>query len=92
MTVAPNNSVARRYSYSALPQASLSPNTCPLTILEELKWPVMDVFQSVQGYVTKIITQGESAAAPDGAAKMKILLLDKDTVCDEDPYLPSREG
>lgn len=40
----------------------------------------MDVFQSVQGYVTKIITQGESAATDGGAAKMKILLLDKDTV------------
>lgn len=41
----------------------------------------MDVFQSVQGYVTKIITQGESTATSDGgAAKMKILLLDKDTV------------
>lgn len=46
----------------------------------------MDVFQSVQGYVSKIITSGESAAAPDGAAKMKILLLDKDTVCDPGPY------
>lgn len=46
----------------------------------------MDVFQSVQGYVSKIITSGESAAAPDGAAKMKILLLDKDTVRDPGPY------
>lgn len=43
----------------------------------------MDVSQSVQGYVTKIISQGESAAAPDVAAKMKILLLDKDTVREE---------
>lgn len=41
----------------------------------------MDIFQSVQGYITKIVSQGENAASTEaGAAKMKILLLDKDTV------------
>lgn len=39
----------------------------------------MDIFQSVQGYITKIVSQGEGAANA-GAAKMKILLLDRDTV------------
>lgn len=39
----------------------------------------MDIFQSVQGYITKIVSQGENAANT-GNAKMKILLLDKDTV------------
>ena len=44
----------------------------------------MDIFQSVQGYITKLVSQGESAGAggSNGAAKMKILLLDKDTVRD----------
>jgi hypothetical protein len=44
----------------------------------------MDVVQSVQGYITKIVSQGEnvsSGSASAGAAKMKILLLDQDTVC-----------
>jgi len=39
----------------------------------------MDILQSVQGYITKIVAQGETTAN-NGAAKMKILLLDKDTV------------
>lgn len=42
----------------------------------------MDIFQSVQGYINKIVSQGETASSNNGAAKMKILLLDKDTVCD----------
>lgn len=41
----------------------------------------MDIFQSVQGYISKMVSQGDSTAAAGGAAKMKILLLDKDTVC-----------
>jgi hypothetical protein len=43
----------------------------------------MDIVQSVQGYITKIVSQGEnvtSGSAGAGAAKMKILLLDQDTV------------
>ncbi|CAK4018219.1 Vacuolar sorting-associated 45 [Lecanosticta acicola] len=39
----------------------------------------MDIFQSVQGYISRIVSQGENAANA-GAAKMKILLLDGDTV------------
>ncbi|KAF2170810.1 hypothetical protein M409DRAFT_51065 [Zasmidium cellare ATCC 36951] len=39
----------------------------------------MDIFQSVQGYITKIVSQGENASG-QGAANMKILLLDRDTV------------
>ncbi|KAI7265628.1 Sec1-like protein [Hortaea werneckii] len=39
----------------------------------------MDVFQSVSGYVTKMVSAGDSATT-GGAAKMKVLLLDQDTV------------
>ncbi|EMF12121.1 vacuolar protein sorting-associated protein VpsB [Sphaerulina musiva SO2202] len=38
----------------------------------------MDIFQSVQGYINKMVSQGDTTNG--GAAKMKILLLDKDTV------------
>lgn len=38
----------------------------------------MDVFQSVQGYINKMVSQGDTTSG--GAAKMKILLLDRDTV------------
>jgi hypothetical protein len=39
----------------------------------------MDAFQAVSGYVTKMVSTGDSAAGAN-AAKMKILLLDNDTV------------
>ena len=39
----------------------------------------MDVFQSVSGYVTKMVSAGDGATT-GGAAKMKGLLLDQDTV------------
>lgn len=39
----------------------------------------MDIFQSVSGYITKMVSTGDSTTS-SGAAKMKILLLDRDTV------------
>ncbi|KAK3676337.1 vacuolar protein sorting-associated protein 45 [Recurvomyces mirabilis] len=39
----------------------------------------MDIFQCVSGYITKMVSNGDSTATA-GAAKMKILLLDRDTV------------
>ncbi|KXS95569.1 hypothetical protein AC579_5763 [Pseudocercospora musae] len=38
----------------------------------------MDIFQATQSYITKIVAQGDVSS--QGAAKMKILLLDRDTV------------
>jgi vacuolar protein sorting-associated protein 45 len=40
---------------------------------------VMDAFQAVSGYVSKMVSTGDGATASN-AAKMKILLLDNDTV------------
>ncbi|KAK8205298.1 vacuolar protein sorting-associated protein 45 [Zalaria obscura] len=39
----------------------------------------MDVFQTVSGYITKMVSAGDGQAG-SGAAKMKILLLDNETV------------
>lgn len=39
----------------------------------------MDVFQAVSGYVTKMVSTGDGQAGSN-AAKMKILLLDNETV------------
>jgi vacuolar protein sorting-associated protein 45 len=38
----------------------------------------MDVAQAVSGYITKMVSAGDSASG--SAAKMKILLLDSETV------------
>ncbi|KAF2736932.1 vacuolar protein sorting-associated protein 45, partial [Polyplosphaeria fusca] len=40
----------------------------------------MDIVQAVSGYVTKMVSVGDSAATGTTAAKMKILLLDNETV------------
>ncbi|KAF2680692.1 vacuolar protein sorting-associated protein 45 [Lentithecium fluviatile CBS 122367] len=40
----------------------------------------MDIVQAVSGYITKMVSAGDSAAAGTSAAKMKILLLDNETV------------
>lgn len=40
----------------------------------------MDVIQAVSGYITKMVSAGDSAATGTSAAKMKILLLDNETV------------
>lgn len=41
----------------------------------------MDIVQAVSGYITKMMSAGDSSAAgTSGAAKMKILLLDNETV------------
>ncbi len=40
----------------------------------------MDIVQAVSGYVTKMVSVGDSAAAGTSAAKMKVLLLDNETV------------
>lgn len=42
--------------------------------------PAMDIVQAVSGYITKMVSAGDSAAAGTSAAKMKILLLDNETV------------
>jgi vacuolar protein sorting-associated protein 45 len=39
----------------------------------------MDIVQAVSGYVTKMVSVGDNAAGTS-AAKMKILLLDNETV------------
>jgi vacuolar protein sorting-associated protein 45 len=39
----------------------------------------MDLVQAVSGYITKMVSVGDSAAGTSNA-KMKILLLDNDTV------------
>ena len=39
----------------------------------------MDIVQAVSGYITKIVSAGDSTAGTS-AAKMKILLLDNETV------------
>jgi vacuolar protein sorting-associated protein 45 len=39
----------------------------------------MDIVQAVSGYITKMVSAGDSAAGTS-AAKMKILLLDNETV------------
>jgi hypothetical protein len=40
----------------------------------------MDIVQAVSGYITKLVSAGDSATAGTSAAKMKILLLDNETV------------
>ncbi|KAF2012476.1 vacuolar protein sorting-associated protein 45 [Aaosphaeria arxii CBS 175.79] len=40
----------------------------------------MDIVQAVSGYVTKMVSTGDNAATGTTAAKMKILLLDNETV------------
>ncbi|GAB7343777.1 hypothetical protein MBLNU457_1751t1 [Dothideomycetes sp. NU457] len=40
----------------------------------------MDVSQTVSGYITKMVSAGDGQAAGSNAAKMKILLLDNETV------------
>ncbi|KXT03470.1 hypothetical protein AC578_1566 [Pseudocercospora eumusae] len=40
----------------------------------------MDIFHATQSYITKIVAQGQGHVSSQGAAKMKILLLDRDTV------------
>lgn len=40
----------------------------------------MDVIQAVSGYITKMVSVGDNAATGTSAAKMKILLLDNETV------------
>jgi vacuolar protein sorting-associated protein 45 len=39
----------------------------------------MDIFQTVSGYITKMVSAGD-AAQSQSAARMKILLLDNETV------------
>jgi vacuolar protein sorting-associated protein 45 len=50
----------------------------------------MDIVQAVSGYITKIVSAGDSAATGTTAAKMKILLLDNETVGLSPPSKPSR--
>lgn len=47
---------------------------------EEQALALMDVIQAVSGYITKMVSAGDSAATGTSAAKMKILLLDNETV------------
>lgn len=43
--------------------------------------PIMDVVAAVSGYISKMVTAGESATG-SSSTKMKILLLDSETVGD----------
>lgn len=45
----------------------------------------MDIFQTVSGYITKMVSAGDGGSS-GGAAKMKMLLLDKDTVCNVEAW------
>jgi hypothetical protein len=45
-----------------------------------IRQPAMDIVQAVSGYITKMVSAGDSAATGTSAAKMKILLLDNETV------------
>jgi hypothetical protein len=47
-------------------------------VAHAIKPSVMDIVQAVSGYVTKMVSTGDSATG--SPAKMKILLLDSDTV------------
>lgn len=40
----------------------------------------MDIVQAVSGYITKMVSAGDNATTGTSAAKMKILLLDSETV------------
>jgi vacuolar protein sorting-associated protein 45 len=40
----------------------------------------MDISQAVSGYITKMVSTGD-AVQSQAASKMKILLLDNETVC-----------
>jgi vacuolar protein sorting-associated protein 45 len=50
----------------------------------------MDIVQAVSGYITKMVSAGDSAATGTTAAKMKILLLDNETVGLSPPSKPLR--
>jgi len=47
----------------------------------------MDIFQTVSGYITKMVSAGDSAQS-QAAARMKILLLDNETVCESARFIP----
>lgn len=47
----------------------------------------MDVFQTVSGYITKMVSAGDGQAGSN-ATKMKILLLDSETVSCMDSRTP----
>jgi len=40
----------------------------------------MDIVQAAHGYITKMVSVGDNATTGTSAAKMKILLLDDETV------------
>ena len=44
----------------------------------------MDIYASISNYITKMVSAGDSGTS-GGAAKMKMLLLDRDTVRDSAP-------
>jgi len=47
--------------------------------IDFLSVAAMDIVQAVSGYITKMVSAGDSASGTQ-AAKMKILLLDSETV------------
>jgi len=47
--------------------------------IDFLSVSAMDIVQAVSGYITKMVSAGDSASGTQ-AAKMKILLLDSETV------------
>lgn len=40
----------------------------------------MDIYQTVSGYITKVMSVGDTMTTDGAAAKMKILLMDRDTI------------
>lgn len=64
-----------RTSSSACSAPTLLPNTHSCEQVAS-----MDVVQAVSGYITKMVSGGDNASIVGSPAKMKILLLDSETV------------
>jgi hypothetical protein len=67
------------YGYPSSQQIQLSGST-ESNIVNPPPSYTMDIVQAVSSYVTKMVSAGDSAAAGTSAAKMKVLLLDNETV------------
>jgi hypothetical protein len=50
----------------------------------------MDIYASISNYITKMVTAGD-AQTSGGAAKMKMLLMDRDTVWTASELHPRRD-
>jgi hypothetical protein len=66
--------------HSILPRDSYPSQILSRHIFPKSPLAAMDIVQAVSGYITKMVSVGDSAATGTSAAKMKILLLDNETV------------